>query len=240
MRVGSLFSGIGGFDLGLERAGFEIAWQVENNDYCRRVLKKHWPAVPCHYDIKTIDWRNIPPVDLVCGGFPCQDISNLHQYGKGIGGPQSGLWREFERCIRILKPSWVLIENVASLRKKGLGEVIGDHWALGYDAEWHCIPACAVGAPHVRDRIWIMAYSDGKRQQACLSERNFRASFPQRKAMESSRPSYGDFPAWNPTEPNVGRVAHGVSHRVDRLRGLGNAVVPQVVEAWGRIVKEAR
>jgi DNA (cytosine-5)-methyltransferase 1 len=239
MTVGSLFSGIGGMDLGLERAGMRVEWQVEIDEYARRVLTKHWPHVPKYGDITTIDWATVPRVDLLCGGFPCQDISNLNQKGKGLDGEKSGLWREYKRAIVAICPSWVLIENSASLCAKGLWQVLHDLDEIGFDAEWHCIPACAVGAPHVRDRTWVVAYPHGSRQQACVSEGNFRACYPQRKAMESTRPSYGDFPTWNATEPPLPRVAHGIPGRIQRNRGLGNAVVPQVVEAIGRMILEA-
>ena len=233
MTAGSLFAGIGGFDLGFERAGFDIRWQVEIDDYANRVLAKHWPNVPRYGDIRAIDWATVPAVDVLCGGFPCQDISNLNTRGKGIGGEKSGLWREYEKAIDRLRPKWILIENTASIRSKGLWTVLHDLDALGFDAEWHCIPACAVGAPHVRDRAWIVAYPHGKRHQACLQAGNFRACYPQRKTMESARPSYGDFPTWNAPEPDLPRVVNGIPNRVDRNRAIGNAVVPQIATFLG-------
>lgn len=158
MTVGSLFSGIGGFDLGLERAGYEIAWQVENNDYCRKVLAKHWSTVPCHYDITTIDWRDIPTVDLVCGGFPCQPFS--------CAGQQRGeaddryLWPEVVRCLSVLRPAWFLGENVPGLLHLGIDTVLSDLEALGYQTTVLGIPACGVDAPHLRQRLWIVAHTD--------------------------------------------------------------------------------
>ena len=237
MRVGSLFAGIGGFDLGLERAGMEIRWQVENNLWCQRVLAKHWPNVTRYGDIKQVDWHTIEPVDLVCGGFPCQDIS-LAGKGAGLTGERSSLWFEYAKAIEVLKPRYVIIENVAALRSRGLDQVLGALAALGYDAEWHCIPASAVGAPHRRDRVWIVAYpNSGRREQLRgqePSEQHTKRTIPRAQCFcsDSIRGT-----AWV-IEPGVDRVAHGIPHRVDRLRGLGNAVVPQVVEVLGRMMME--
>ncbi len=163
MKVGSLFSGIGGFDLGLERAGCEILWQVENDDYCRAVLRKHWPYVPCHYDIRAIDWRYVPPVDLVCGGFPCQPFSCA---GKRRGAEDDRyLWPEVVRCLEILQPTWGLFENVPGLIGLGLDQVLTDLESLGYETGTLCVPACAVDAPHLRQRLWIVAYAGRERRQ---------------------------------------------------------------------------
>jgi DNA (cytosine-5)-methyltransferase 1 len=235
---GDLFSGIGGFRLGLERAGMTCSWACEIDPYCRKVYLKHWPDTnPFYEDIREV--HDAPEVDLLCGGFPCTDISNLNVKGKGLAGSRSGLWYEFARLIGDIKPKGVLIENTASIRSKGLWRLLSDLDALGYDAEWHCIPACALGAPHVRDRAWIMAYPHGERLQASLQPGDIRTRHSQRQAMESARPSDEDFPDWNPTESQILRVAHGVPHRVDRLRALGNAVVPAVVQWLGERIIEA-
>ncbi len=253
MRVGSLFAGIGGFDLGLERAGFDIAWQVEIDPYCQRVLAKHWPTVQRYGDIRAIDWSAVEPVDLLCGGFPCQDISFAGK-GAGLSGERSGLWFEYAKAIDALKPRYVLIENVAALRSRGLDQVLGSLAALGYDAEWHCIPASAVGAPHRRDRVWIAAYASctGRRSRGqSSSTRQEIAHRSIEMAHSTSAGSQGhrtecelgqsqsemqiSRSGWWQSEPDVGRVAHGVHARVDRLRALGNAIVPQIAEwigAW--------
>lgn len=158
MRVGSLFSGIGGFDLGLERAGMRIEWQVENNEFCREVLKKHWPKVPCHYDIKAIDWRDIPRVDLICGGFPCQPFSLA---GKRRGQADDRyLWPEVVRCLDALRPRWFVGENVPGIINLALDEVCADLESLGYTVWTVCLPACAVDAPHIRQRVWVVAHCD--------------------------------------------------------------------------------
>ena len=160
MNVLSLFSGIGAFDLGLARAGFTTTAFCEIDPYCRRVLAKHWPGVPCYDDVRSLTADRLRAdgisVDVIAGGFPCQDISVAGR-GAGIDGERSGLWSEFARLIGEIRPRYVIVENVSALLSRGLAEVLGDLAEIGYDAEWHCIPAAAVGAPHIRDRIWIIA-----------------------------------------------------------------------------------
>ena len=346
MRFGSLFCGIGGFDLGLERAGMQCAWQVEIDPYAQKVLAKHWPDVRRHADVCTFppqegDWE----VDVICGGFPCQDISYAGK-GAGLAGARSGLWYEFARIIGKLRPRYVIVENVSALLTRGMGEVIGTLATLGYDAEWHVIPASAVGAPHRRDRVWIVgirsgdgceavpqrpdadivgphraemhlvggselrdkqerdagsvrpAVPDADRRQvrgvnadagdggtlpqqgaerivrgigrgddvpdpkskrrrerrprgvagsrswqedaAVVADASFSGLADRQGQPSNARQERSPFErgGWWATEPDVGRVAHGVPARVDRLRCLGNAVVPQVVELIGRAIME--
>lgn len=162
LTFGSLFAGIGGLDLGFERAGLECRWQVEIDPYATSVLAKHWPQVPRWNDIRTFppaegDWS----VDVICGGFPCQPHSVA---GKRKGSEdERDLWAEFARVISVVRPRYVLAENVSGLLSthagRFFGRVLGEMAALGFDAEWHCIPASAVGAPHQRDRIFILAHS---------------------------------------------------------------------------------
>ena len=228
MRVGSLFAGIGGFDLGLERAGMEIRWQVENNLWCQRVLAKHWPNVTRYGDIKQVDWHTIEPVDLVCGGFPCQPFS-LAGKRKGFDDDRY-LWPEVVRCLDAIRPTWFLGENVPGIIKVALDQVCADLEALGYTVQAFNIPACAVDAAHQRKRIWIVAHTHREGSQG------FRTQCELRAACEEIEIGGGD---WWASEPVVGRVAYGVPHRVDRLRGLGNAVVPQVVEVLGRMIIQA-
>ena len=280
LTVGSLFSGIGGFDKGLEdTGGFKVVWQVENNEYARKVLAKHWSEVPCHYDITTIDWRDIPAVDLVCGGFPCQPFSCAGK--RGGKADDRYLWPEVVRCLDTLQPTWFLGENVPGIINMALDQVCTDLEGLGYHVWTVCVPACAVDAPHIRQRIWIVAHAecDGRRSRRSECERQQRrAAFISASdvadtecqgsqghgqehelgeggtEIETRRGgdvanAYGQqarrtpeprsqHREWVP-EPNVGRVAHGVPRRVDRLKGLGNAVVPQVVEALGRLILAA-
>ena len=165
MRIGSLFSGIGGLELGLERAGCgSVVWQVERDPFCRSVLAKHWPSAVRFDDVCAVGLDNLPPVDIICGGFPCQDLSYAGK-GAGLAGERSGLWREYARIVRELRPRFVVVENVSALLARGLGDVLGDLAALGYDAEWHCVRASDVGAPHRRERLFVVAYCNGGRSQ---------------------------------------------------------------------------
>ena len=157
LRVLDLFSGIGGFSLGLERAGMQTVAFCEIDKVAQQVLRKHWPNVPIFDDVKTLKGEQLGTIDVICGGFPCQDLSFAGK-GAGLTGARSGLWWEFHRLIKEIKPSWVIIENVAALRSRGLDKVLGSLAEIGYDAEWHCVPASAVGAHHQRDRVWIIAY----------------------------------------------------------------------------------
>jgi DNA (cytosine-5)-methyltransferase 1 len=181
MRVLDLFSGIGGFSLGLERAGMKTVAFCEIEPYCRAVLRKHWPDVPIYDDIRTLTADRLATdgigVDVICGGFPCQDISEAG-LRKGLQGERSGLWREYSRLIRELRPRFAIVENVSELLPNGMGDVLGDLAEIGYDAEWHSIPALAIGADHIRERVWIIAYPDGagaedadeRRRQQCPKE----------------------------------------------------------------------
>ena len=162
LTFGSLFAGIGGFDLGFERAGMVCKWQVEIDDYATKVLEKHWPNVHRERDIRQCGKHNLEYVDVICGGFPCQDISYAG-LGAGLEGERSGLFFEAVRLVSELQPRIVVLENVAALLTRGLDRVLGTLAAIGFDAEWHCIPAAAVGAPHIRDRVFVAAYASSKR-----------------------------------------------------------------------------
>ena len=165
MNVGSLFSGIGGFDLGFERAGMRVSWQVEQDAYCRAVLARHFPGAARYEDVREVGSDNLAPVDLICGGFPCQDLSAAGR-GAGIDGARSGLWAEVARIVCELRPRYVVVENVPGLLTgKGkrwdrgpIGRVLGDLAQARYDAEWACLSAGEFGAPHLRKRVWIVAY----------------------------------------------------------------------------------
>lgn len=244
MNVLDLFSGIGGFSLGLERAGMRTVAFCEVEPYCREVLKRHWPHVPCYPDVRELTADRLATdgitIDVICGGFPCQDISDAGLRA-GINGKRSRLWVEFARLVGELRPRYAIVENVAALLNRGMGEVLGDLAAIGYDAEWHCIPAASVGADHVRYRVWIVAYpGQGAGEilrfpQPVRVERESRR-FPDRRAAVWKFPNLP--PSCEPfeSEPQLGRVANGVPRRVDRLGGLGNAVVPQIPEIIGRAI----
>lgn len=167
LAIGSLFSGIGGLELGLEHAtGGRVCWQVERDAWCRDVLAKHWPDAVRYDDVCTVN--GLPAVDLICGGFPCQDVS-LAGKRAGFGGERSSLWREYRRIIADVRPRLVFVENVPGLLTADDGhafaEVLGDLAALGFDATWDCFRASDVGAPHRRERLFLLAYRDGERRE---------------------------------------------------------------------------
>lgn len=166
MTVGSLFSGVGLCDLGLSWAGMRHAFFCEVDPFCRSILAKHWPGVPIYEDVRKLIGSEVPPVDVLCGGFPCQDVS---QGGRRAGikeGTRSGLWYEYARLIGEIQPRYAIIENVRGLLSCGIEIVLRDLAALGYDAEWEVLPAAALGAPHHRERVFIVAYPNGQRADA--------------------------------------------------------------------------
>lgn len=249
MRFGSLFAGIGGMDLGLERAGMECAWQVEINPFCQKVLAKHWPDVRRWDDVCTFppDDGHDYSVDLIAGGFPCQDISLANSKGRGLDGERSGLWFQFHRIICELRPRYVLMENVSALAVRGLDRVLGSLAEIGYDAEWSMLPSCAVGSPHSRERLFLIAYRDqircgpgGDRVQVETRSSHWEAAKDkcQWSDMElwiREAFSYCDRPA---DSSEFQRVGDGVPARVDRVGACGNAVVPQVAEWIGCRIME--
>lgn len=234
LTFGSLFAGIGGIDLGFERAGMACKWQVEIDPYAQRVLAKHWPQVRRHDDVRTWPQPDAERVDVIAGGFPCQDISYAGK-GAGLSGERSGLFYEVARIIREMEPRFVVLENVSALLTRGIGDVLGTLASLGYDAEWDVISACSMGAPHMRKRVFVVAYPSGSLGEAWIRFRQHRSAQPvqgehtiaaQVLRMESSHRDSGDF--------------NGISSRVDsRFRTLGNSVVPQVAEWIGRMVVDA-
>ena len=305
LTVGSLFTGIGGLDLGLERAGMRVIWQSEVDAYCCKVLAEHWPDTPNLGDIRDIDWGRVERPDVICGGYPCQPFS--------LAGRRQGtddarhLWPWFADAIRTLRPRYAILENVYGHLSKGFGEVVAELSTIGYDAEWECIPAAAVGAPHLRDRLFaictpsgdcvsdadgdglrveqvaelggratVVVGSDGSSRdvadadgERCEERRGSVAASPEVASAERGgealadanctpwsttwptsetlfrpetierfrRRSSSDGHTWT-VEPDVGRVAHGIPNRVDRLRALGNAVVPQVAQYIGELIVE--
>jgi DNA (cytosine-5)-methyltransferase 1 len=241
MTIGSLFSGIGGLERGLEAAGLgPVIWQAEQDEYCLQVLEKHWPDVKRYTDVHDID-RAAKVPDILCGGFPCQDISIVGSR-KGLDGERSGLWTEFARIIRLLRPRIVVVENVPQLRRRGMGRVLGDLASCGYNAEWDCLPASAFGAPHRRDRLFIIA--------------SLHLAFPKsvRRLGSGEKGPPKGYQAWGTSEkltgqdttgtwvsippPDLRGMDDGSSNRVHRTRALGNAVVPLVAEFVGQRVAE--
>ena len=330
MKVLDLFSGIGGFSLGLERAGMETVAFCEFDKKAQLVLKKHWPDVPIYDDVRELTYDKLkedgiladtqrsggyqgdtrtlagkkqtkkgrkpksrrPPsvvrsscedgnkkeggndksqgqsVDIICGGFPCQPFS---QAGKRQGDQDDRhLWPEYFGLIQEIRPRWVIGENVAGLISMGLDQVLSDLEGEDYSCQTLVIPACAVNAPHRRDRVWIVANTkstgagDNQRGIRGLSKRcrsreegvgqaDVAYSNNQRTQRGEEAGDYGtdraqsndqlsrgcgDGDGWWAVEPGMGRVANGIPNRMDRLKQLGNAVVPQVVEQIGRAIME--
>jgi DNA (cytosine-5)-methyltransferase 1 len=268
LRVLSLFAGIGGFDLGLERTGgFCTVAVAELDPYASRVLSLRFPNVPNVGDVTKADY---PDADIICAGFPCQDLSYAGA-GAGLAGARSGLFWEVVRAARVVRPAYIVLENVAALLGRGLDVVLRALAEIGYDAEWHCIPASAVGAPHRRDRIWIIAHARGEQHEGSSAPLSGALAAELSRAIADAAPMFGEAVEWGKpdadhaslgaladaagerwdrggqraepangswwsAEPDVGRVAHGVPSRVDRLRCLGNAVVPQIPEIIGRAI----
>lgn len=316
IKIGSLFSGIGGFELGLERAipNSETIWQVEQDKFCQQVLKKHWPHAKIYNDVREISAENVEPVDLLCGGFPCQDISTSNSKGAGLNGKKSGLWWEMHRIIRSLRPRVVVLENVANILSKGGLEVVGALTESGYNCEWGIVSARQMGAPHLRRRWFCVAYSDSspsgqmpnrqkqnkareghksevlhkkretyaertaeidrlgsaaysdkkplqeriqpepaqEREQSAQSDSQTDAAYSDSlraqiqtegrqpaEQMPRGKSQDGTFwQTWQAPSP-VCRVDDGISNRLDRIRALGNAIVPQCSEYIGRLIHES-
>ncbi len=290
MKHLDLFSGIGGFALAARWVGWETVGFCEIDPYCQQVLRKHWPDVPIYEDVRELDGRTVGHVDIITGGYPCQPFSVA---GKRRGeADDRHLWPEFARLIRELRPFVVVGENVAGHINLGLNDVLSDLEGLSYITEQFVIPACAVNAPHRRDRLWIVAHadsnrkSDGTKHEREISRRirNAPDSNSERGRTEQEQRTKRESPAkpgndgkegtvananspgpqerpinpgmeektnggiqgqappicgWWDAEPDVGRVANGLPRRVDRLRGLGNAIVPQVAEVIFRAIDSA-
>ena len=302
MRMLDLFSGIGGFALAAEtvwRDELDLVAFCEIDPYCHKVLNKNFPQVPIHEDIKILDGTAFKDIDLLTGGFPCQDISVAGR-GEGLSGDRSYLWFEMLRIIRDVRPRYALVENVPMLTSRGGTRVLADLAEIGYNAEWTIISARDVGARHLRKRIWIVAYPESERgkrrktgKQRLNSQRKQRISGRNGTGEVSNSDSHGE--KWDKskdrkrrrsvqvhtkvsntdsqrlqrsektgdsqeegqesqdqfstrlsrgetyweTEPNIRRVANGVPSRVDRIKGLGNAIVPQVATVIMQKIKNS-
>jgi len=281
LKVLDLFSGIGGFSLGLERTGgFETVAFCEIEKFPQKVLAKHWPGVPIYDDVRELTAERLAAdgisVDVITGGFPCQDISIAGKQ-KGIGeGTRSGLWSELARIIGDIRPRYAIVENVTALisgeRGQWFGRVLGDLAEIGYDAEWHCIPASELGAHHHRDRAWIVCYpqklqrnggGDNGKDSRCKISKSGNPDSQTDMALPVGigRQGQGEYVKpllaealenWQAVnaesgcisgiwavEPELGRVANGIPDRAHRLKGLGNAVVPQIPELIGYAILDS-
>jgi DNA (cytosine-5)-methyltransferase 1 len=247
LRYISLFSGIGGLDLGLDRASLQCVAQVEQDDYCQHILSKHWSHTLKYRDVRSVGAHNLPRADVLAGGFPCQDLSRAGKKA-GLAGARSGLWFEFHRIICELRPRYIVVENVADLLVRGIDRVLGDLAEVGYDAEWSTLSACAFGAPHTRERLFIIAYRHE------IGRRGFGFSTQQEYAIRAGlnawetapRGKWRDVERWasavmetgNGIAPTAERrgVVDGLPYRLDRIGATGNAVVPQIGEYIGRLI----
>ena len=239
MQVLDLFSGIGGFSLGLERAGMETVAFCEFDKHAQKVLRKHWPDVPIYSDIRELDAKQFRgTVDVVTGGFPCQDLSTAGKQS-GFDGERSSLYTEMLRIISECMPRYAIFENVTGLLTgdsgRWFGQFLYDLAQIGYDAEWHCIEAGYFGAAHRRDRVWVIAYPNGERQQRSCKKQVSRIanlSFQLGRAFKE----VGRLP--NITQPTFRGADDGIPCGMDRKRlaRLGNSVVPQIPEAIGRAI----
>lgn len=243
LKVLDLFSGLGAFSLGLERTGgFQTEAFCEIDPYCRRVLAKHWPNVRQYDDVRTLTSRQLAAdgverIDAICGGFPCQDISYAGP-GEGLAGERSGLFFEYARLIGELGPSVVLVENVAALLDRGMDLVLGTLSDLGFDAEWDTVSACSVGYPHMRRRVFLVAYAhgfDGRERLRHTLARSFRSlqtgdGFESARARQRARLA-------NPSGLYGG--ANGLPFGMERNHAIGNAIVPDIPEIIGHAILES-
>lgn len=250
---------IGGLDLGLERAGMEVRWQVEIDEFCRRVLAKHWPDVARYEDVRDVGAHNLEDVDLISGGFPCQPVS---QAGKRRAQEDDRwLWPEFARVVRECEPALVVVENVRGLRTRGLRHVLSDLAELGFDAEWSHLAAGEIGSPHIRSRLFVVASHPDRIQlrnepgwlcrsfdAACTpvprdalaavvpADSDSMRRLEQARSLAEKR-GWSEHCGWR--LGSLAGVDDGVPRAVDARRALGNAVVPQVAEWIGARILEA-
>lgn len=263
LRVLDLFAGIGGFSLGLERTGgFETVAFCEIEDFPRRVLRKHWPEVPIYEDVRNLTGERLAAdgiaVDVITGGFPCQDISVVGRKAGISDGTRSGLWSEIVRLICEIRPRYVIVENVANLlsgpsEKRGgwFGRILGDLAECGYDAEWRNIPAAAVGLDQARERVWVIAHPHeigrDRAGKYSLAEHGLpirqsgvaKAPIQGRHSLERRLHALVDGCDGGTAAGRCGGGAHGIPQRLDRIAALGNAVVPQIPELIGRAILRA-
>jgi DNA (cytosine-5)-methyltransferase 1 len=228
-KVLDLFSGIGGFSLGLERAGMNTVAFCEIDRFCQRVLTRHWPHTPLYDDIKQLTARRlhhdgINSIDLICGGYPCQPFS-IAGNRRGHDDPRH-LWPEMYRLIREIRPRWVICENVAGHVELGLDTVLADLGHADYSATPFIIPACAVGAPHRRDRVWIVAHTTRLGLPGALGS----------QGRQSAKELPSQTLRWELPAPFTVGSDDGIPCRLERTQALGNAVVPQIPELIGRAI----
>jgi len=253
MKLGSLFTGIGGLDLGLERAGHDIRWQVEIDPSCRQVLETHWPGIPRYDDVRNVSGSTLEAVDIICGGFPCQPVS-VSGKRQGTSDPR-WLWPEFARLVGEIRPQYVIVENVPALTSQGGAEVVADLATLGYNPQWHHLPAGAFGTPHLRWRFYLVAYTGSPPAQLANPASGQKWIEPIPLQPEGLQPKDWEVDAegsvaspllarWQKVvgypapQPWVQGMDDGPTTRMDREKQIGNAVVPQVAELIGTWLRQ--
>lgn len=240
LTLGSLFSGIGSCCLGFQRSGFKVEWTVEIDPFCRKLLTKNFPNAERLEDVRNVGSVNLRSVDVISGGFPCQDIS-IAGPGTGLAGARSGLWSEFYRIISELRPKYVLVENVQALLGRGMHKVLGDLSEIGYDAEWEVIQAAEIGLPQARKRVWIVAYPSGQRVQRLFESLDFSlvrqgwsgSSEDMQSVIDLALVGSDRFP-----QPLLWGVDDRPPNWVDRIHGLGNSCAPQIPEWIAARIRE--
>ena len=245
VTIGSLFAGIGGFELGLERSipGAETIWQVEQDKHCLKVLAKHWPGTQRFTDVREVGAHNLATPTILTAGFPCQDFS-ISGKGEGLNGAKSSLWLEARRIISELRPRVFCLENVPAITFRGGSTVIENIAELGYSAEWQIISARERGAPHLRNRWFCVAYTDstsGKREPLNPLSLESKIELVSRSSKAGRDNFEGHWQKEAHPEPVICRMANGLSSGMDRarLKALGNAIVPQCTELLGKYINDS-
>lgn len=243
LKVLDLFSGIGGFSLGLERTGgFETIAFCEWEDHAQRILRKHWPDVPIFKDVRELHGEDLPEKpDVICGGFPCQDLSSIGKQA-GFSGERSSLYTEMLRIVGECRPRYTIFENVTNLimgdNGRWFAKFLYDLAEVGCDAEWHCIPAAILGADHERDRVWVIAYPKENGNTELKEPHRGKNSTREKRAIFADQ-LFNLLRGWRPllgradSKPGICRIVDGFPGGMDRLGRLGNAVVPQIPELIG-------
>lgn len=237
ITIGSCFSGIGCFEMAFENIvpSAKTVWQIEQNKFCQTILKKHWPNTILYDDIREVDAHALQPVDIVVGGFPCTDVSSAGKKKGVINGEKSGLWFEMWRICSVIRPPLIVLENVSAIYFRGLSSVLQSLAQIGYDAEWTSVSARRFGAPHLRQRWFCVAYPQRTRTQV---QTQGKLTGKQLSRSSSQNRTISQWSQGSPVSPVCG-VDDGNTNRVDRIKALGNAIVPQCVEYVAQCMLDA-
>jgi DNA (cytosine-5)-methyltransferase 1 len=245
LRHGSLFAGLGGFDLGLRWAGFDTVWQVEIDRYCRKILRRHFPDAARYKDIAKCGAKDLSAVDIVTGGFPCHDISEIGKRA-GLAGKHSRLWWQMHRIVCELRPPWCIVENVRAFRDRGADEVADALEKAGY-AVWPLVGGAGIlGAPHSRPRVWLVCH-DADSCDAARGESARGLSTTEKRALDKARRDwravFGELaaavgPDRHQAYGGIVRAVHGIPEELQRLTALGNSCVPQIPMILGSFIRQ--